>query len=246
VTPRLEHKAVETTTRVVKDRGEFAAIAATYDVDRVKDRIRHGAFEQTIARWQASGNRLPLHWDHRGEARNVIGSIDPASMREIAGLGLFVKGKLDLDDSEVAREAWRSMKDSRVSLSFGYMVVRDRKRGDIRDLHELDLFEISIVPSPANPQTRILEMKSTAQVEQRELRALRRRCDVVELEVAIGWHPIPAPPEPKAKAVPTLAELRRQAAELGLPVPPPRTRDPAGVRTRAREQMFALLSDWTG
>jgi hypothetical protein len=102
----LEHKAVEATTRVHSDLGEFAAIAVTYDVDRVKDRIRFGASAKTITRWQESGRRVPLHWDHRGEARNVIGSIDPAAMREIAGAGLYAEGKLDLIDSEVARQTW--------------------------------------------------------------------------------------------------------------------------------------------
>jgi hypothetical protein len=53
MTAELEHKAVEATTRVDSDLGEFSALAATYDVDRVKDRIRFGAFEKTIARWQA-------------------------------------------------------------------------------------------------------------------------------------------------------------------------------------------------
>ncbi len=113
----LEHKAVEAATRTTSDLGEFAAIAATYDVDRVNDRIRFGAFANTIARWQQSGKRVPLHWDHRGEASNVIGSVDPATMQEKAGLGLYVEGKLDVDDSQVAREAWRSMRDDRVSLS---------------------------------------------------------------------------------------------------------------------------------
>jgi HK97 family phage prohead protease len=148
MTAGLEHKAVEATTRVDSDLGEFAAIAATYDVDRVKDRIRFGAFEKTIAAWQASGKRVPLHWEHRGEARNVIGSADPARMREVAGLGLYVEEKLDLDDSAVAREAWRSMKDNRVGLLFGYMTVKSQCRDGINHLLELDLYEISITPGP--------------------------------------------------------------------------------------------------
>jgi uncharacterized protein len=160
MTAALEHKAVEAQTHVANDLGEFSALAATYDVDRVKDRIRFGAFEKTIADWQASGKRVPLHWEHRGEAKNVIGSANPASMREVAGLGLYVEGKLDLDHSEVAREAWRSMKDNRVGLSFGYMTVKSQRRDGIKDLLELDLFEISIAQHPANPHTRILEMKS--------------------------------------------------------------------------------------
>jgi HK97 family phage prohead protease len=132
---------------------------------------------------------VPLHWDHRGEARNVIGSADPAAMREIAGAGLYVKGKLDLDDSDVAREAWRSMQDNRAGLSFGYLTVKSRKRGEVTDLLELDLYEISIVPSPANPQTRILGMKSAA-ISEREL---RRRCDELALEAALGGQPVPIP-----------------------------------------------------
>jgi HK97 family phage prohead protease len=240
LTAGLEHKAVEATTRVDSDLGEFAAIAATYDVDRVKDRIRFGAFEKTITRWQECGRRVPLHWDHRGEARNVIGSINPAAMQEIAGAGLYVKGKLDLDDSEVARQAWRSMKDNRVGLSFGYLTVKSRKRGGINDLLELDLFEISIVPSPANPQTRVLEMKSAAITE----RELRRRSDEIALEAALGWEPLPTPTPavPVVKAVPTDAELRHKAAELGLPLPPSRRiREFDAIKAEARDHMLAGL-----
>ena len=66
---QLERKAVEAETQVANDRGEFSAFAATYVVDRVQDRIRFGAFENTIARWQASGKRLPVHWAGRTWAR---------------------------------------------------------------------------------------------------------------------------------------------------------------------------------
>jgi hypothetical protein len=48
-----------------------------------------------------------------------------------------------------------------MSLSFGYITTKSRKRADgITELHEIDLFEVSIVPHPANPDTRIIEMKS--------------------------------------------------------------------------------------
>ena len=241
MTAGLEHKAAEASTRTTSDLGEFAAIAATYDVDRVNDRIRFGAFANTIARWQQSGKRVPLHWDHRGEASNVIGSVDPATMEEKAGLGLYVEGKLDLDDSQVAREAWRSMRDDRVSLSFGYLTVNSHQREDITDLLELDLYEISIVPSPANPQTRILETKSVAAVK-REQRDLRRRSDKVALEAALGWQPTPTLVEPDVKAGPTDAELREQAKALGLPVPPPRRHpDYTAVRAQARREMLTLF-----
>lgn len=66
----MEHltvKAVATAT----DLGEFTAIAATYDIDRVKDQIVPGAFERTIARWEASGKNLPVHWNHSGAAAEI-------------------------------------------------------------------------------------------------------------------------------------------------------------------------------
>jgi HK97 family phage prohead protease len=105
---------------------------------------------------------VPVHWDHRGEAEKVIGSIDPTKMTE-TDEGLHVEGKLDLEDSEVAREAWRSMKNGTIALSFGYLVLDDRKRDDgVRELLEIDLFEVTLTPSPANPETRIVSMKSAA------------------------------------------------------------------------------------
>ena len=52
------------------------------------------------------------------------------------------------------------MRNNAVSLSFGYLVTKSRDREDgIRELLGIDLFEIPIVPVPANPETRILSMK---------------------------------------------------------------------------------------
>jgi HK97 family phage prohead protease len=159
--PRLERKTVEASTRPTSDLCQFSAIAAAYTVDRVKDRIVPGAFAQTIARWRASGKRVPLHWNHGATAEDVIGTVDPRSMREMRE-GLFVRGKLDLDHSHVAVQAWRAMKDNAVSLSFGYLAT-DQKRGrdGVNELREIDLYEVSLTPTPANPDTRVLSMKST-------------------------------------------------------------------------------------
>ena len=160
----LTIKAASTAT----DQGLFSAIAASWSLDREGDQIARGAFASTIRDWQASGKRLPVHWNHSGDAADVIGWVDPASMRE-ADEGLYVKGRLDLEDSEVAREAWRSMKNNAVSLSFGFMVTKSRDRSDgVRELLGIDLFEISIVPIPANADTRFLSLKSAGPEEEPE------------------------------------------------------------------------------
>jgi hypothetical protein len=59
------------------------------------------------------------------------------------------------------------MKAGRIALSFGYIVTADFKRDDgVRELLGIDLFEVSLTPSPANPETRIVSMKAaTAPVE---------------------------------------------------------------------------------
>jgi HK97 family phage prohead protease len=94
----MEHLTVKAVAKAT-DLGELTAIAATYDIDRAKDQIVPGAFERTIAQWQASGKNLPVHWNHSGAAADIIGAIDPAAMREIPDEGLYVEGKLDLQHS---------------------------------------------------------------------------------------------------------------------------------------------------
>jgi HK97 family phage prohead protease len=157
---RLDHKTVKAFSRVSTDRGEFSAIAAAYSIDRDGDQIVRGAFRNTIERWRASGKRIPLHWNHSPVPRDIIGSVEPASMREIDD-GLFVRGKLDIAKSNNARDVWELVKNSVVSLSFGYLATDKATRSDgVQELRELDLFEISIVPAPANADTRILSYKS--------------------------------------------------------------------------------------
>lgn len=227
--PELAHKAVKAAARVGTDLGEFSALAAAWSPDRDGDQIVRGAFATSIERWQASGKRVPLHYNHSANPKHVIGWVDPASMRETRE-GLFVRGKLDLEHSEVARDVWQLVKNNTISLSFGYLVTDASKRADgIQELRELDLFEVSLTPGPANPDTRILSFKSTdpgepqlepepvvtpeqdrlriefrdqmlnllgAQREpevaleqegKRQDRELRRKCDRLRLEAALGF-----------------------------------------------------------
>ena len=114
VSKTLTAKAATTT-----DRGEFSALAATWSVDREQDQITRGAFAETISMWQMSGKQLPLHWNHSASPEDIVGTVDPASLKE-TDEGLHVEGKLDLEESERAREIWRSVKSGAISLSFGY------------------------------------------------------------------------------------------------------------------------------
>lgn len=175
----LLYKQVAASTELQTDQGEFTAIAAAYSVDRANEIIRPGAFTSTIGKWLASGRDVPLHYDHGGKAEDVIGSVWPGSMAERED-GLYVAGKVDIDSgNKTALAAWRSMKRNRVGLSFGYLVVDAAERSDgVTELRELDLFEVSITPAPANPDARILSTKH----ERPDLAAEGSWADVVLVE----------------------------------------------------------------
>jgi len=70
-----------------------------------------------------------------------------------------------LEDSEVARQAWRSMKNNSIGLSFGFLTVDSHDDDGVRVLDEVDLFEITLTPSPANADTRITEMKPVPDID---------------------------------------------------------------------------------
>lgn len=199
----MDHKTLELkATTVVTDQGIFTALAAAYSVDRGNEQIVPGAFKATIAAWQASGKQIPLHWDHMGEPSNIIGSIDPATLKETKD-GLYVEGKLALEDSETAREVWRLVKDNSIALSFGYLATEDKREGDVLKLLAIDLFEVSLTPAPMNPDTKILSTKAVStDTEETEVEdgedeepekaksgpqdPLRNEIDRLRLEIALG------------------------------------------------------------
>jgi HK97 family phage prohead protease len=156
----MQHKTLQaTTTAVDSDLGEFEAIVATYDIDRHGEKIASAAFARTLSRWRASGKPLPLHWNHRAtDPEDIVGSVDPHKTRETED-GLVVAGRVDLD-TERGRQVWRALKSGSMGFSFGYLATESHNEGDTRVLDEIDLFEISIAPAPANPRTRILAMKA--------------------------------------------------------------------------------------
>ena len=81
----------------------------------------------------------------------MIGGIDPAMMRDTEA-GLYVEGSVDILDSDIARQAWRSVKKGRIGMSLGFLTLDDRVGADgVKELLEIDLFEITLTPTPANP-----------------------------------------------------------------------------------------------
>lgn len=115
--------------------------------DHGGDTIRPGAFAATLAARAESGERLPLFWQHRPDRR--IGWID---MAEEDARGLRVIATLETADEAIARAVRAGAVNG---LSFGYRVAAGRALASGRELHALDLLEVSLVTQPMHPMARV-------------------------------------------------------------------------------------------
>ncbi len=123
----------------------FAGYAAVFGrVDRGGDVIAPGAFAESLRRRIATGEALPILWQH--DPARPIGMVE--SIAEDAR-GLRVIGRV-----AVGRAAELVRDGALDGLSFGYRVVA--AEGDRpRRLATLDIVEVSLVAHPMQPLARI-------------------------------------------------------------------------------------------
>jgi HK97 family phage prohead protease len=154
------HKQIAFKAENVKDDGTFTGYGSVFgNVDSYREIVAPGAFKASILRLQATGDVLPVLWQH--DADKPIGGYTAMEEDE---RGLKMTGFLLKDDVALAREAYALMKARVVKgLSIGYYVPKggdsfDEKTG-IRTLHEVDLRETSVVTFPANEQAQVENVK---------------------------------------------------------------------------------------
>lgn len=159
------------------DGGEIVAYASTFygEPDSYGDIVIPGAFAKTISEWEQSGHPIPLLFGHRtDDPRMNIGAVVEATEDEH---GLRIRAKFD-EESDIAQYTRKLVKEGRLSkLSFSYdtrdsavVVLEDGRR--VRELRDIKLYEISLVPIPANPETEVIEAKSLGLTPE-EYRAMR-------------------------------------------------------------------------
>lgn len=145
--------------------GEFVAYASVFgNVDSYGDVVMPGAFVGSLGDWKASGNTLPVLWGHdmHDPFSNIGGALELSEDEH----GLKVHAALDLDNPK-AKQVYRLLKGRRVNqMSFAYDVIDssfgDRDGEPVRELKQLKLYEVSVVPIGANQETEILAVKATA------------------------------------------------------------------------------------
>lgn len=153
------------------DSGQISGYFSTYDrePDAYGDIIAPGAFADTIKAREESGHPFPLCWNH--DLDQIIGVVDSIEDTE--------KGPhmvASFFDTELAQEKREIVKSGCVfQFSFAYDVL-DAAPVTIEDgtkaneLRKLDLFEVSIVPIPANQHAVMTEIKA----ETADIKAGRR------------------------------------------------------------------------
>ena len=147
------------------DGGHIVAYAATFDrePDSYGDVIAPGAFKNTLEEWKESGNVIPLLFGHRTDDPSMnIGGVDSIEEDE---RGLRIEATFD-KDSETAQYVRRLVLEKRLSkLSFAYdvldegTIVLDDGR-EANELRDIKLYEVSLVPIPANGHAEVVEAKA--------------------------------------------------------------------------------------
>lgn len=150
-----ETKFVAAPLSAVEVDGSFSGYASLFGrVDLGRDRVLPGAFQRSLAQRGVSGIRML--WQHDPAQPIGVWTAIAEDSR-----GLFVRGRLELSVSQ-AKEAHALMRQGAIDgLSIGFRTAKARadKTTGIRDLAEVDLWEISLVTFPMLPEARIAQVK---------------------------------------------------------------------------------------
>ena len=168
--PPIQTKALPAALASIEPDGSFEGYAALFGrVDLGRDLILPGAFARSLGERGAGGVRMLFQHD----PNEPIGTWQ--TLREDA-TGLFVRGRLTLDVAR-AREVQALMRAGAIDgLSIGFRTVEGRTdpRSRVRRLVRIDLWEISVVTFPMQPDARIATVKRAGSLAATIRRGARR------------------------------------------------------------------------
>ena len=144
------------------DNGSITGYASTFtrEPDWAGDVVAKGAFADWLDAYRAGGSTLPLLYNHDQSLDSFIGRV--TDIREDDRGLLFTA---EFDATEKAQRARELAMDGRLAkFSFAYVV---REQGTVtlddgreaNELRRLDVDEVSLVLTPCNPDTSVVEVK---------------------------------------------------------------------------------------
>ena len=134
--------------------------------DSYGDIVIKGAFKETLKKRKATGHPFPLCFNH--DFDQIIGAVFEA---EEDDYGLKIRASFL--NTPAAQEKRELVKEGIVwQFSFAYSVLgaeapteEEKKQGIVQKLTKLDLYEVSLVPVPANQTAIVTEVKNDEEVE---------------------------------------------------------------------------------
>lgn len=154
--------------KAADDNGKVEGYASTWTKipDSYGDIVIKGAFTETLQKRAETGHPFPLCYGH--DLNQIIGKVDSIE-EDDTGLKIeasFLSSALAQEKRELVKEGivWQ--------FSFAYDVLEsenpteeERKSGIMQKLTKLDLYEISLVPVPANQTAIVTEIKGAEDME---------------------------------------------------------------------------------
>lgn len=156
---KTKHLQIPLEIKSVSETGVFSGYGSVFhNEDSYGDVVRPGAFKKSLAEWAKKGRLPPMLWQH--DRREPIGVFTKMVEDE---KGLFVEGRLLIDDIPQARAAYALLKEKALGgMSIGYREILIEQDHDekVTNLLELDLWEVSVVTFPANEEATVDSVKS--------------------------------------------------------------------------------------
>ena len=136
--------------------------------DSYGDIVIKGAFTETLKKRKATGHPFPLCFNH--DFDQIIGAVFEA---EEDDYGLKIRASFL--NTPAAQEKRELVKEGIVwQFSFAYSVLgseapteEEKKQGIFQKLTKLDLYEVSLVPVPANQTAVVTEIKNDENIEEK-------------------------------------------------------------------------------
>lgn len=157
---QTKNSAIALDAKAVSDTGTIEGYASVFGVvDSYGEVVEPGAFVESLVKNQRAGRKVKMLYQHNPS--QPIGVWDDLAEDK---KGLWVKGRLLVDASPLAREVHGLLKAEALDgLSIGYRTLESKpKEGKpgVISLTKLDLLENSIVTFAANERARVEVVKS--------------------------------------------------------------------------------------
>lgn len=172
---KLKNKSFRLAVKEINDAGEFSGYASVFNTkDAQGDIVLPGAFKKTLKRWAKEKRLPPMLWQHMPE--EPIGIYKMMTEDEH---GLYVEGKILREAGAMEHRAYEHLRAGTIDgLSIGYTLPSggyefDEEQG-VYLLKEIELWEVSLVTFPANPEATVDAVKSVIEAGPKEFERFLR------------------------------------------------------------------------